>query len=148
MAATGSTVTKAEVNQKLASLVTTGGTYYGGADSFLTTRSQLEKLEARINTMRTERALMAQAAETYEREFLDRMETGRVGGSDLLARRGVSTLQDWVLLLFFAVYAAWLIVFIAYTLQHSTKKVFTIFFTLLFGPVFAVFIGSIILRFG
>ena len=98
--------------------------------------------------MRTDRALLAQAADTYDKDFLDRAETGRVSGSGFWERRGVSTMQDWLLLFFFTVYAAWLIVCIVYTLQYSTKKLFTLSFILIGGPIFGVFLAALIMRFG
>jgi hypothetical protein len=133
------------VREKIPDLRAAADTYFTGESA---TKNRTGKLESRLNTMRTDRALMAQAAETYDKEFLDRMETGRVGGGGFWARRGVSTVQDWILLLFFAVYVAWLIIFIAYTLRYSTKKLFTIAFILLFGPVFGVFIAALIMRLG
>lgn len=133
------------VRARIVDLRTAADSFFRGGAPITSTPA---KLEARLNIMRTDRALLAQAAETYDKEFLDRMETGRIGGGGFWERHGVSTVQDWILFLFFAVYAAWLVVLIGYTLRYSTKKVFTILFILFFGPVFGIFISSLIMRFG
>ncbi len=110
-------------------------------------QQEQEKLAGQLSVLKAEHALIKQAADTYDKDFIDRAETGR-GAIGFWARRGVATLQDWVLLLFFAVYGVALLTFIGYAYKYSTRKVFTILFAAIIGPVIAVFFGAMILRFG
>lgn len=119
----------------------------GQAGSALT--EQVDALKSQLNSLISNHALIKQAADTYDQDFLDRVTSGRTEGvHGFWARRGVSTLQDWVLLLFFMTFAGFLAVCILYTVRFSSKKVFTILFILVFGPILAAFFASLLLRFG
>lgn len=134
--------------QELATLSSYASNYFSQMPSMTDNMRQKEKLEGQLSNLKAEHALIKQSADTYERDFLDRTETGRASTSGFFARRGISTLQDWTLFLFFATYAAWLLVLIVYTLRFSSRKLFTVGFILFFGPILGIFFGALILRLG
>ncbi len=65
---------------------------------------QTEELTAEKNRLQAELANARKGAEAYDREFLDRTRAG-MDKPSRTAAYGISTLQDWVLLLFYVTYA-------------------------------------------
>ena len=65
--------------------------------------NQNEALQNTIINLKSKLANLKTMADTYDREYLDRMADKPLSG--FARSRGISTLQDWVLLLFFIMYA-------------------------------------------
>jgi ribosome-binding ATPase YchF (GTP1/OBG family) len=64
-----------------------------------TSIDQNDELNNTIVNLKSKLANIKTAADTYDREYLDRMADKPLSG--FARSRGISTLQDWVLLLFF-----------------------------------------------
>ena len=108
---------KDQANGMLANLDTIKSLY---RDKYLTLGSsmgiygtQKAKLQDTVNSLNTKLNLKNGAISTYQREYLDRKTIEMP--FTFWRLRGVSTLQDWVLFVFFAIYGIFCITFLLIT---------------------------------
>jgi hypothetical protein len=90
-------------------------TYSTQTSNTASSEEQVKTLQGTVKTLKAKLANIKKVSDTYDREYLDRVSDTPIGG--FWRTRGVSTLQDWVLLIFFVMYgvlslAATVIVFL------------------------------------
>lgn len=77
-------------------------TYSTQVSNSASSDEQVKSLQASVKTLKAKLANIKKVSDTYDREYLDRVSVTPIGG--FWRTRGVSTLQDWVLLIFFSIY--------------------------------------------
>jgi hypothetical protein len=105
--------------------------------------SQSSELDNEVLRLKGKLAKLKRVSDTYDREYLDRMENK--GG--FWRRRGISTLQDWVLLFFFSLYAIIVLGLIAMVIMSSRSPVFGVLIVAGMGLVIGTMIVALIVRF-
>lgn len=106
---------------------------------------QNTQLQAQVESLNAKLANIKKTGETYDREFIDRSAgKGSVGFARL---RGISTLQDWLLLIFFVSYAIICICILFYTVAASQEKLFAGVMVLTTSVIFGVMMSAVIMRF-
>ena len=108
---------------------------------------QQEELTQEKKRLAAELATKRKDADAYDREFLDRLRGGE-GSIKKTTALGISTLQDWILLLFYSMYATATIalaVFIGIRAQQN--KLVGIAGVLLGSTFIAVMFSMVIVRF-
>ena len=111
--------------------------------SSLTQQSSV--LQANLNSLNTKLTNIKKTADTYDREFIDR-SAGK-NNIGFFRKRGISTLQDWLLFFFFLSYAVICITIIIYSTAMSTQKIMTFGMTASASLVFGVMMSAVIMRF-
>ena len=101
--------------------------------------NQVVSLKAKLERLKT-------VSDTYDREYLDRMEEKPLGG--FWRSRGVSTLQDWVLLSFFVIYTFITIGLIILAVMNVTYPLMYVVFISLISFVMGIMIAAVLVRFG
>jgi hypothetical protein len=106
---------------------------------------QLTGLEQTLVQLRAKLANVRKISDTYDREYLDRLADKPLNSFWRL--RGVSTLQDWVLLIFFLIYGIISLSLVVAVVMFSSAPVFN--GVMLLGASFsiAVMIVGVIVRF-
>lgn len=104
--------------------------------------SQLTGLQQNIAVLKAKLANVKKVSDTYDREYQDRMADKPLSG--FWISHGVSTLQDWILLIFFLLYA---IVSLFFVVMVSTKSLFYGFMVLASSFIFGVMISATLMRF-
>jgi len=89
--------------------------------------AQLTGLQQNVTTLKARLANVKKVSDTYDREYQDRIVDKPLSG--FWRSRGVTTLQDWVLFLFFVVYTAvsLTLVSIAFGTQGGAFNAFVVF---------------------
>lgn len=135
-------------NQILPALTSIKSLY---TDKYLTLRSsmgtygaQKSELEDKIKALDTQLKLKEAAISTYEREFLDRKAVENP--FTFWRLRGVSTLQDWVLFAFFAVYGIICLTALGATL-FTQYPLYNLLIVLLSSFALGIMITATIVRF-
>lgn len=105
---------------------------------------QKEKLQATLNSLKKQIDAKNDTIRTYDRELQDRNAVSRP--FTFWRLRGLSTLQDWVLLCFFAVYGLIALFFVGLSLG-SDYPIYSLIVTLLSSFTLAVIIMACIVRF-
>lgn len=107
--------------------------------------SQNGDLQAEVTSLNAKLANVKKAGDTYEREFLDRSATPEKRG--IFNRNGITTLQDWLLFMFFILYGIICLSVIIYTIRMSREKLYAgiMVFTITF--VLGIMIAAIVVRF-
>ena len=113
------------------------------ASSSLTQQSSV--LQAKLNSLNTKLTNIKKTADTYDREFIDR-SAGK-NNIGFFRKRGISTLQDWILFFFFLSYAIICISIIVYSTAMSTQKIITFAMTSTASLVLGVMISAVVMRF-
>jgi hypothetical protein len=104
------------------------------------------ELQNKVVAMRAQLRQLEGVSDTYDREYLDRMADKPLGG--FWRSRGVSTLQDWVLLIFFSLYILITICIIILMMFNLYNPATYIIFTALGSFVVGVMIAAVLVRFG
>jgi hypothetical protein len=108
---------------------------------------QREELENEKNRLQSELANARKDAEAYDREFLDRTRAG-MDKPSRTAAYGISTLQDWVLFLFYISYAAATIALAAFVgLRAQHNKIVGVVGVLLGSAFLGILFSMVIVRF-
>jgi hypothetical protein len=106
-----------------------------------------ETLQAEKHRLTSELAMKKKDAEAYDREFLDRVRGGEAEPRRA-ASLGISTLQDWVLLMFYSMYvAATLAAALFIGLRAQQNKLVGVVSVLLGSAFLAVMFSMVIVRF-
>lgn len=84
-------------------------------------REQNVNLQEEVRLLEAKHASLQAAADTYDREFLDR--GGKTPPSTFWTRRGFQTFQDWLLGALFLIYALVSLGLLSYVLLYSKKKI-------------------------
>ena len=113
------------------------------ASSSLTQQSSV--LQAKLSSLNTKLTNIKKTADTYDREFIDR-SAGK-NNIGFFRKRGISTLQDWILFFFFLSYAIICISIIVYSTAMSMQKIMTFVMTSTASLVLGVMISAVIMRF-
>ena len=108
--------------------------------------TQLGELDNEVVSLRAKLERLKTVSDTYDREYLDRMEEKPLGG--FWRSRGVSTLQDWVLLSFFALYTFITIGLIILAVMNTTYPLTYVVFISLISFVMGIMISAVLVRFG
>jgi hypothetical protein len=108
--------------------------------------TQLEELDNEVVSLKAKLERLKTVSDTYDREYLDRMEEKPLGG--FWISRGVSTLQDWVLLSFFALYTFITIGLIILAVMNTTYPLMYVVFISLISFVMGIMIAAVLVRFG
>lgn len=107
--------------------------------------SQNSSLQAEVTSLNAKLVNIKKVGDTYEREFLDRSATPEKRG--IFNRNGITTLQDWLLFMFFILYGIICLTLIVFTVYVSREKLYagTMVFTITF--VLGIMIAAIVMRF-
>jgi hypothetical protein len=108
--------------------------------------TQLGELDNEVVSLKAKLERLKTVSDTYDREYLDRMEEKPLGG--FWISRGVSTLQDWVLLSFFALYTFITIGLIILAVMNTTYPLMYVVFISLISFVTGIMIAAVLVRFG
>ncbi len=128
------TSVKGTFDNKYSTQVSNGGS--------LTTQSS--NLDNHVLTLKAKLAKAKKISDTYDREYLDRMATS---SSSFWRSRGVSTLQDWVLLIFFTLYTIITISLVIIVFMMSRSPLFGTLITAGMGLAVGTMIVALIVRF-
>jgi hypothetical protein len=108
--------------------------------------SQISELETKRRSLENKLKSLEDVTNTYDREYLDRLEGGESAPSFWRAR-GLNTTADWALaVLYFAYFFVVVVVFV-YVATYSTKKVFGSLMVLVFGFIGTMMITAFLVRF-
>ena len=107
--------------------------------------AQLTGLEGNLVQLRAKLANVRKISDTYDREYLDRLTDKPLNSFWRL--RGVSTLQDWVLLVFFLIYGIICLTLVLMVFMFSRAPLFN--GVMLLGASFSlgIMIVGVIVRF-
>ena len=114
----------------------------GSGNSYI----QLGDLDNEVISLKAKLERLKTVSDTYDREYLDRMEEKPLGG--FWRSRGVSTLQDWVLLSFFVLYTFITIGLIVLAVMNVTYPLMYVVFISLISFVMGIMIAAVLVRFG
>ena len=106
--------------------------------------SQSSDLDNQVLTLKAKLAKAKKISDTYDREYLDRMVSS---SSSFWRYRGVSTLQDWVLLIFFSLYTIIAIGLVIIVFMMSRSPLFGTLITAGMGLAVGTMIVALIVRF-
>jgi hypothetical protein len=108
---------------------------------------QREELENEKNRLQAELANARKGAEAYDREFLDRTRAG-MDKPSRTATYGISTLQDWVLFLFYISYAAATLALAGFIgMRAQSNKIVGVVGVLLGSAFLGILFSMVIVRF-
>jgi hypothetical protein len=106
---------------------------------------QSSNLDNQVLTLKAKLAKAKKISDTYDREYLDRMASSP--SSSFWRSRGVSTLQDWVLLIFFSLYSFIAIGLVFIVFMMSDSPIFGTLITAGMGLAIGTMIVALIVRF-
>lgn len=136
------TATTALLNNTLPTLYTNYETQARNSGSLT---DQKNSLNAQVVSLEAKKKDIQKSSDTYHREFLDRTAGSSRG---FFQRFGISTFQDWLVLLFYLLYCIICISVFVIGVIASTQKILA-GVTILIASIFlGLLITGIILRFG
>jgi len=106
--------------------------------------TQSSDLDDQVLTLKAKLAKAKKISDTYDREYLDRMA---FSSSSFLRSRGISTLQDWVLLIFFSLYTIIAIGLTVIVFMTSKSPLFGTIIMASMGLAVGTMIVALIVRF-
>jgi len=101
-------------------------------------QNQVVALNAKLENVKT-------LSDTYDREFLDR--TSGKNPIGFWQSRGISTLQDWVLLFFYLVYGLVTLAILLLVITFSDTALYSGFMVLALSVILGVMMTAVIIRF-
>jgi len=107
---------------------------------------QQSNLAMKVAAMKLELAEMKNMTEVHDREYVDLAQTGKK--PTVLQLHGLSTVQDWVLFLFFTVYGLFVLGLLIAVGMSGQNVVMGLFSVTLGSLVFGIMISTIIMRYG
>lgn len=120
-------------------------TYTRQISSAGSSNMQLSGLQENLVQLRAKLASVRKISDTYDREYLDRMADKPLNSFWRL--RGVSTLQDWVLLVFFFIYGIITLTLVVMVVMFSKAPVFNGVMLLGTALALGIMITGVIVRF-
>jgi hypothetical protein len=108
--------------------------------------TQLDDLEKMRKQLTHKLNTMQDVANTYDREYFDRLEGGEVAPSFWRAK-GFNTTADWALAGVYITYFFMVFVTFIYVARYSSKKIFASTMVLVFGLLIGMMITAFLLRF-
>jgi len=119
-------------------------TYMTQVSNWGSLSTQSTGLDDQVITLKAKLAKVKSISDTYDREYLDRMSDKK---SSFLHSWGISTLQDWVLLIFFILYTIISLGLVAIVYMTSRYSVFGAFFVAISAVTVGTLIVATIVRF-
>ena len=119
--------------------------YKAGQTASASLTNQSSVLKAELDSLNTKLTNIKKTGDTYDREFIDR-SAGK-NNMGFFRRRGITTLQDWLLFFFFLSYAIICIIVIVYSTAMSTQKALTFGMTFFLSVVVGVMMSAGVMRF-
>jgi Flp pilus assembly protein TadB len=119
--------------------------YKAGQTASASLTNQSSVLKAELDSLNTKLTNIKKTGDTYDREFIDR-SAGK-NNMGFFRRRGITTLQDWLLFFFFLSYAIICIIVIVYSTAMSTQKALTFGMTFFLSLVVGVMMSAVVMRF-
>lgn len=113
--------------------------------SSISITNQSDGLNAELIGLQSKLKNIEKQSETYDREFLDR-SAGK-SNHNVFRRNGITTLQDWLLFIFFIAYAVISLSIIIYIISVSTSKLYVGIMGIALSVVFGVMMSGVIIRF-
>jgi len=107
--------------------------------------SQNTGLQANVLSLKSKLANIKKSGDTYDREFLDR--SAKPAGQGIFRKRGITTLQDWLLFLFFLSYAIISLSILIFTVMVSREKLYAGLMVFIVTSVLGVMMSAVIMRF-
>ena len=107
--------------------------------------NQNSGLQGEVVQLGAKLAAIKKEADTYDREFLDRSADRKPRG--FFSSRGISTFQDWILLIFYIAYGAICASLVIYAIGRPGGTFQEAFTVLLVSVVVGVMMSAVILRF-
>jgi len=136
------TTTKNLLTNTLPALFNTYQTQITNSESLI---NQRNSLNAQVKSLESKKKDIEKSSDTYHREFLDRTAGSSRG---FFQRCGVSTFQDWLVLLFYLLYCIICISVFVIGVIASTQKILAGVIILIASIFLGLLITGIILRFG
>lgn len=106
---------------------------------------QNESIQSHVTTLKAKLASVNMASDTYDREFMDR--TSIASPRTFFQRVGITTFQDWIVLMFYVSYAILSLGFIVAAVAASQQKALAGISSLILSIIIGMLITGIILRF-
>ena len=107
---------------------------------------QHSNLAMKVSAMKSELAEMINTREVHDREYEDYVQSGEK--PTIWQRNGLSTVQDWVLFLFFTVYGLFVVGLLIAVSMSGTNVLMGLFSVILSSLIFGIMISTIIMRYG
>lgn len=107
--------------------------------------NQNSGLQGEVVQLGAKLAAVKKEADTYDREFLDRSADRKPPG--FFSSRGITTFQDWILLIFYIAYGAICASLVIYAMTRPGGTFQEAFTVLLVSVVVGVMMSAVILRF-
>jgi len=107
--------------------------------------SQNNTLAAELTQLKAKLAGIQKQNETYDREFLDRSAGKKNYG--MFRRNGITTLQDWILFLFFVGYALICIIVLLYYMLNNPFNTYYVVMGITVCTIFGIMMSAVIIRF-
>jgi hypothetical protein len=107
--------------------------------------SQNTGLQAEVTQLGAKLSAIKKEADTYDREFLDRSADKKPLG--IFPSRGITTFQDWILLIFFVAYGAICASLAIYGMRREGGGLREGFMVILISVIVGVMMSAVILRF-
>jgi regulator of replication initiation timing len=107
--------------------------------------SQNNTLTAELTELKAKLAGIQKQNETYDREFLDRSAGKKNSG--VFRRNGITTLQDWILFLFFIGYFLICIIVLVYYVRNSPFNGYYLLMGIAICTIFGIMMSAVIIRF-
>jgi len=107
--------------------------------------TQAGGIRSKVTELRNKLSDAKKDAETYNQEFLDRMNNG--GGVGFMKLRGVSTLQDWVLLYFYIIFGILCLCMAGLAAYVAKNSVVAASVVLAFGTLIGCLMTAVLVRF-
>ena len=106
---------------------------------------QNEDIQSEVANLKAKLASVNMASDTYDREFLDR--TSVAAPRTFFQRIGITTFEDWMILMFYVSYAILSLGFIVAAVIASQQKTLAGISSLILSIMVGMLITGIILRF-
>ena len=107
--------------------------------------SQNSTLAAELTQLKAKLAGIQKQNETYDREFLDRSAGKKNYG--MFRRNGITTLQDWILFLFFVGYALICLIVLLYYILNNPFNSYYVVMGITVCTIFGIMMSAVIIRF-
>lgn len=107
--------------------------------------NDLTKIDEEKIRLSQELSSLKDVADTYDREYLDRVEAG-IAGPGFWQRKGFRTLGDWALFGFYITYAALFVFSALFILKKSSRPLFSVLLAFIFFSVFGLVMTAFLMR--
>jgi hypothetical protein len=118
--------------------------YMGLQTSSGSLTKQQAALHTELTTLKGRLATIHKEGETYDREFIDRSAGKKEFG--FFRRNGVTTMQDWLLFIFFVSYAVICIAIIGYYTSTNPFNPFFLGIAVAIAVIFGIMMSAVVIR--